>query len=56
MIGPGFAAGVGASQFKIALIVLGVVALLAVGVGYELALWRECLIDHPWWYCLRVLA
>jgi hypothetical protein len=25
-------------------------------VAYEVALWRECLVDHAVFYCMRVLG
>lgn len=25
-------------------------------IAYEAAVWRECTVDHPWWYCLRVIS
>lgn len=56
MIGPGFAAGVGAQTIKIMAVVLGIVVLIAAFIGYEIAVWRECLAGHPWWYCLRIIG
>lgn len=23
---------------------------------YEYAVWTECLKDHPWWYCWRIIT
>lgn len=23
---------------------------------YEYAVWGECLKDHSWWYCMRILS
>lgn len=56
MIGPGFAAAVGARTIKWIAVLLLVAAVLAGLIGYEVAVWRECSTDHPWWYCLRLLA
>jgi len=41
---------------------LGVWAVIAgfgvlVGViWFEIMVWRQCLSDEPWWYCLRILG
>jgi hypothetical protein len=32
------------------------VVLLLLVIGYEVLVWRECLVDRPWWYCLRLLG
>lgn len=37
-------------------IILGVVALLALGALYEISLWNECRQTNPWFYCMRVLS
>ena len=30
--------------------------LVIIGVGYlEVLSWQECLADHPFFYCLRIL-
>jgi len=39
----------------IAAMILAGLCLLGLLVLYEVAVWRECLSGHPWWYCLRVL-
>lgn len=36
-------------------IIVGVVALIAFGIWYEASLWQECLKDHSFFYCARVL-
>ncbi len=41
---------------RTAVIVLAILALIAAGIWYEVALWGECLESHPWWYCLRVVV
>ena len=28
--------------------------LIGLAIAWEIAVWRECLADHSWWYCLRV--
>jgi hypothetical protein len=38
------------------LIVLGIVAILVAVVVYEVMVWKECLHDHPWWDCLRIVS
>ncbi len=59
MIGPQFAAAVGARTIKRIAAIIGIVALVvaivAGAIGYEVAVWRECLKDHPWWYCLATI-
>lgn len=39
-------------------IVGGTFVALVIGaiVAYEVAVWRECMTDHSWWYCLRILS
>lgn len=56
MMGPGFAAAVGAKTVRRIAVAIGVVALVALIIGYEIAVWRECIADHPWWYCIRILG
>jgi hypothetical protein len=60
MIGPGFAAAAFAQTVKRCAFYLGcavlVVAIIAAVIGYEVALWRECLVDKPWWFCLHILS
>ena len=36
---------------------LGIAALLLIAgvIWYEVIVWRECLTDHSWWYCLRII-
>ena len=36
-------------------IALVVAIFIAAGI-YEVAMWRECLSDHSWLFCLRVLG
>lgn len=43
-------------NIKIIMFCLVPVVLLALGIWYEVAVWNECLVDHPWWYCLRVIG
>jgi hypothetical protein len=33
-----------------------VVAFIALAIGCEVMNWQECLRDHPWWHCLRLLS
>lgn len=56
MIGPGLRPAVGAKTVKRIAIVVGIVAVIALVAGYEIAVWRECMSDHPWWYCLRIIG
>lgn len=56
MIGPGFASVVGARTVKRIAILLLVVAVVALIAGYEVAVWRVCIADNPWWYCVRILG
>jgi hypothetical protein len=30
--------------------------LVVIALFYEVAVWRECLGDYSWWYCLRILS
>ena len=36
-------------------IILGLALFIGL-IFYEVAVWRECLIDHSFWYCLRILG
>lgn len=40
------------------LIIFGVVMAIITpfAIWYEMTVWRECLADHPWWYCLRIIG
>jgi len=37
-------------------IIAFVVALIPALIWYEVIVWRACLADNPWWYCLRILS
>ena len=52
MMGPGFGAAIGAHTIKFVLIGLVAVAVIGAIIGYEAAVWHECIGYHPWWYCL----
>lgn len=41
---------------KHALIFTGIVGLIALGIGYEVMLWSECLDTNSVWFCMRVLS
>jgi hypothetical protein len=41
-----------AAYFAPLLIMLVVIAGI---VYYEVSVWHECLKEHAWWYCLRIL-
>jgi hypothetical protein len=32
------------------------IAILALMIWYEIAVWQECLATNHWFYCLRVLS
>ncbi|XUM19758.1 hypothetical protein ACRAVF_19015 [Bradyrhizobium oligotrophicum S58] len=55
MIGPGFAANIPTRLFKYAIVGLFFATAIGALVGYEVAVWRECLVGHPWWYCLAII-
>lgn len=42
-------------------LVVAIFALVILGaiwawLDYEYNVWGECLKDHPWWYCWRILS
>jgi hypothetical protein len=43
-------------NFKLALYVAVLVALIMLGVWMEIGLWSECRSEHSWFYCVRVLS
>jgi hypothetical protein len=44
------------TTLKIAVAAIAVVLLLGLLLTYEVMVWRECLSDQSWWYCLRILG
>jgi len=45
-----------ARNFRVFFIGLLILAAIIGFAIYEVALWRECIPNHPWWYCLRLLV
>jgi hypothetical protein len=43
-------------NFKLALCIAVLVALIMLGVWMEIGLWSECRSEHSWFYCVRVLS
>jgi len=39
-----------------AAIILGIGAIVGACVWWEARMWSECMTDHSFWYCLRVLG
>jgi len=37
-------------------IIAGVLALVSVGIYWEISLWSECRATNSWLYCVRVLG
>lgn len=37
-------------------IVLAVVALIGLGIYWEISVWQECRQTNSWFYCVRVLG
>lgn len=33
-----------------------VIAFFAIGIYYEIEVWRECRATNSWFYCMRVLS
>lgn len=33
-----------------------VIAFVAIGIYYEMAVWQECRATNSWLYCMRVLS
>lgn len=38
------------------LIILGVVALVAGVIYLQVSVWRECRVDHSFWYCVNLVS
>lgn len=36
--------------------VFALIAIIGLGVAFEVSVWRECRADHSWLYCIRVLG
>lgn len=43
------------SEIKILTVGLLFVLVLVGVVSCEVSVWRECRVDHSWYYCVRVL-
>jgi len=41
---------------RLMLIVFATATILLLILFYEVAVWRECIVSHPWWFCLRILG
>lgn len=44
------------TDLKVYLAILGMVAVVSLGVAYEIAVWNECRETNSWFYCMRLLS
>jgi len=43
---------------KIMILVMGtaIVAVIALGIWYEIYMWKQCRLTNSWFYCMRILS